>query len=464
MARARDKSSFKKTVFRNGLTLLTERRRGFRSLSIGIWVKTGTRHETPREAGISHFLEHMLFKGTETRTALEIAREVDQVGGDFNAFTTREYTCFHILMLDRDVELGVDILSDVILNSDFDADELERERKVILQEISMVEESPEELVHDVFFELIYGKHGLGRPILGTEHSIRRLKRGDVLRFFRKYYRPDQMIVSVAGDVSHGEIVRRLGALAKRDWPGRPHTATHDEAVKRARKLTGKGGRALSPAEQALRMLKQPPPKVKGGCWWITRPTEQVHLVWGVAGPPYASRDRFAAFLLNIYLGGGMSSSLFQEIREKNGLAYTVYSCLSPFIDSGVFSIYVATGMKQVPLCLKLIEECVAKLKRELLTELELQTIKDNLKGQILLGSDDVESRMSSIAKNELFLGGFYSPDQVCELVDQVTVHDVRRMARKLLSSSGRSIVALGPRPSRAVMKELRPQRPGKYQR
>jgi predicted Zn-dependent peptidase len=310
MAAKREKSSFKKTIFKNGLTLLTERRRGFRSLSIGIWVKTGTRHETPREAGISHFLEHMLFKGTETRTALHIAREIDQVGGDFNAFTTREYTCFHILMLDRDSKLGIDILSDVILNSNFEAEELERERKVILQEISMVEESPEELVHDIFFELIYGKHGLGRPILGSEHSIRRLKRADVIKFFRKYYRPDQMIVSVSGDLSHGAIVKQLKPLIRRDWPGRPHGGAPTAAAKR-KAHAARAGRALSPAEQALKALKQPPPQVKSGTWWITRPSEQVHLLWGVAGPPYASKDRFAAFLLNIYLGGGMSSSLFQ---------------------------------------------------------------------------------------------------------------------------------------------------------
>ena len=267
-----------------------------------------------------------------------------------------------------------------------------------------------------------------------------------------------MIVSVSGDVSHAAISKQIRSLIRRDWPGRPHP----QNGAKGRKL--KTARTLSPAEQVVKAMGQPPPKVKGGCWWITRPTEQVHLVWGVAGPPYASKDRFAAFLLNIYLGGGMSSSLFQEIREKNGLAYTVYSSLSPFVDSGVFSIYVATGMKQVPLCLKLIEECVAKLKRETLSELELQTIKDNLKGSILLASDDVESRMSSIAKNELFLGRYHSPEDVCRLIDEVTALDVRRMARKLLSSSHRSIVALGPRPSSEIVKQLRPQRPKKYQR
>jgi predicted Zn-dependent peptidase len=310
----------------------------------------------------------------------------------------------------------------------------------------MVEESPEELVHDLFFELIYGNHALGRPILGTEASIRRIKRADVLRFFRKYYRPDQMIVSVSGDVAHVSVERQMRALLKRDWPGRPRLVGHGA---RGHKHSG------SPAEQVLKTLKQAPPRIKSGSWWIDRPTEQVHLVWGVAGPPYASRDRFAAFLLNIYLGGGMSSSLFQEIREKNGLAYTVYSTLSPFIDSGVFSIYVATGMKQVPLCLKLIEECVTQLKRELLSDAELKTIKDNLKGSILLASDEVESRMSSIAKNELFFGRYVSPEEVCQLVDAVTPQDVRRMARKLLRTSDRTIVALGPRPTRKISESLK---------
>jgi predicted Zn-dependent peptidase len=463
MARPKSKkSNFKKTILPNGLTLLSERQKGFRSLSIGIWVKTGTRHETAGEAGISHFLEHMLFKGTEKRSALDIARQVDQVGGDFNAFTAREYTCFHILLLDRDVELGIDILSDVVLNSDFDPEELERERKVILQEISMVEESPEEMVHDIFFELIYARHGLGRPILGTESSIRRLKRADVTRFFRKHYRPDQLIVSVCGDVSHEKILKKIRPLTHRDWPGRPHIAHPNAELKPRHTRRGLTLKPLSPAERVLRKIGQPPPKVKSGCWWIERPTEQVHLVWGVAGPPYASKDRFAAFLLNIYLGGGMSSALFQEIREKNGLAYTVYSSLSPFVDSGVFSIYVATGMKQVPLCLKLIEESVQKLKKDLLSEIELQTIKDNLKGSVLLASDDVESRMSSIAKNEIFFGKYVQVEEVCRLIDEVTPQDVRRMARKLLSSNNRSLVALGPKPSRDIVTRLRPERPRRY--
>jgi predicted Zn-dependent peptidase len=437
----RSQIKFKKTVFPNGLTLVTERHPGYRSLSLGVWVKAGTRHERGSESGVCHFLEHMLFKGTGKRSALDIALEVDRVGGEFNAFTGREYTCFHLLLLDRDVNLGVDILSDVLLDSRFDSLEMERERKVILQEINMVEEAPEELVHDLFFEIAYPRHGLGRPILGTESSIRRMSRSDMIRFFRKHYRPHQLVFSVAGDVAHETVKKKLRALSRKIWPGRP-------PKKSTRKELG-----FAPA-----------PPLREGTWWVKRNTEQVHLVWGVEGPKYTSRDRFAAYLLNVFLGGGMSSSLFQEIREKNGLAYTVYSSLSSFIDSGVFTIYAATSMKQVPLCLRLIEECAARLKKELLTEEELHVIKENLKGNILLNADGVEPRMMSIAKNEIFFGKYINPDDVCRMIDEVTPQDVRRVARKLLGTGRRSILLLGPRPPRSVAKKVRPQFPKRYQR
>ena len=414
----------KKTVFENGLTLVSERVSNFRSLAMGVWVKIGTRHETPRIAGASHFLEHMLFKGTQARTALEIAREIDQVGGEFNAFTTREQTCFHVLLLDRDYRLGLDILSDVVLNSNFKSDELERERKVILQELSMVEETPEELAHDVFFELIYGKHGLGQPILGTEKSIRRLKREHIIQFFRHHYRPEQLVISVVGDVSHNEIKKNLAPLLKDRWPGR--------------------SKQVSP--NPLFDSFEPAPPILSGSWWMNRPTEQVHLIWGVPGPTYTSEDRFAAFLLNVYLGGGMSSALFQEVREKHALAYTVYSCLSPLSDSGIFSIYCATNVNQVPLCLKLIEKCLSRLRKKELSKAELRTVKNNLKGTLLLSTDSVESRMSRIARNELFLGQEMTTEEVCRRIDQVTPNDLKRLANQLFQEGKASVLALGPKP------------------
>ena len=435
--------SFKKTVFSNGLTLLTERLEQFQSLSMGVWVKIGTRHETPRIAGVSHFLEHMLFKGTNKRSALDIARQVDQVGGEFNAFTAREHTCFHLLLLDRDFGLGADILSDILMNSTFKKDEFERERRVILQEVAMVDESPEELAHDLFFELIFPHHGLGRPILGTAASVKKMSREDLMQFFFNHYSPEKLVISAAGDISHESLRRKFKDLDKPLWPGRSET--------------------LVPRD----LLSGMPPIMsysdEGGLWWVERETEQVHLIWGVPGPHYGSKDRFAAFLLNVYLGGGMSSSLFQEIREKNGLAYTVYSNLSPFVDSGVFSIYAATGMEQVPLCLSLIEQCVKKLKIKALPKKELTLIKDNLKGTILLSSDSVEARMSSIAKNEIFLGKYVSIEDICRQIDEVTPEDLLRVANQLFRQDMRAVLALGPHPSRAVSSKLKVSIPKKFE-
>lgn len=428
------KPQFKKTVFPNGLTVLSERHPEFRSLSVGVWVKVGTRHEKLKEVGVSHFLEHMVFKGTKKRSALDIAREVDRVGGDFNAFTSRENTCFHVLLLDRDIGLGLDILGDVILNSTFDANELERERKVILQEISMVDESPEELAHDLFYELFYPTHGIGRPILGTEKSINGLKRSEVMKYFFTHYRPDQIVISVAGNVTHATVLRKLAPLVKKKWPGRPSRIPKSE-----------------PKEVHD---THKPPQAASGQWWIERNTEQCHVIWAVPGPTYTSKDRFAAFLLNVYLGGGMSSTLFQEIREKNGLAYTVYSSLAPYTDTGIFSIYAATNASQVPLCLKLVEECVRQVKDKPLKKKELETIKDNLKGTILLSADSAESRMSSIARNELVFGRYVSVEEVCKQVDAVTPEDLQRLAHKLFADEQRSVLVLGPKPSQAVLKKM----------
>lgn len=424
-----------KTVFDNGLTLIFERHTEFRSFSLGAWVKTGSRNERNHEAGASHFLEHMLFKGTKNRSALDIALEIDRVGGDFNAFTSREYTCFHLLLLDRDAKLGFEILSDILLSSDFNVEEMERERKVILQEIAMVEESPEELVHDLFFELIYKKHGLGKPILGTHNSIRKMRRGDLLRYFRKHYYPKNVVLSVVGDLSLNRVRRYLKPLLCKKWSGRmsPKSSSHGGAQNDSH------------------------PKQLRGQWWIERPTEQVHVVWGVEIPPYASKDRIPLLLLNTYLGGGMSSLLFQEIREKHGLAYTVYSNLNSFRDSGVFSVYAATSMNQVPLCIKLIEECLEKLAKNLLTDDELEITKNNLKSTILLASDSVESRMFHIAKNEIYFKRYFSVQDLCHLVDLATAKDIRRVARKLQKGNGntyveqKSVIALGPEPSKLLM-------------
>jgi len=432
----RRRKHYKRTVFRNGLVLVSERIPSVQGLAMGVWVKVGARYERLSEAGLSHFLEHMLFKGTEKRSALEIVEDVERVGGDFNAFTDREYTCLHVTLLHKDLPLGAEILNDVLLNSTFNQTELEREKRVIMQEIAMTDENYEELAFDLFFEKIYGRHGLGRRILGSGASVRRLTRGALLRYFRKHYRPDRVVVSVAGDVSHKSLAKPFRILSKLQWPGR-----------KPQKVSAKS------------LGFEPAPKMKKEFWWFIRPSEQVHLVWGVESHRLTSKDRFASLLLNIFLGGGMSSKLFQDIREKKGLAYNVYSYTSPFIDAGVFTIYVATGLNQLVQCVKLIEEAVDGLTRAKMDDHTLNTIKQNIKNTILLASDDVEHRMSTLAQNELFGHKQVSIHEACEKIDAITALDIKRVSKKLFSDKKRSVVVLGPKPTRKYVRKLRPWLP-----
>lgn len=413
-------ADFKKTVFNNGLTVLSERTPGSLGLSVGLWVKVGCRMERPSEAGISHFIEHMLFKGTEKRSALEITRSIEAAGGDFNAFTDREYTCFQLSLLKEDLQLGADILTDIILDPLFEPVELEREREVILQEIDSVEDNPEELAFDTYLQKVYGRSGLGSVILGTTNSIGKMKRSRLIKFFKSHYRPEKTIISVAGDVSHKSVCKRFKRLATRSWPGRP------------------AGKQIDTSPVYKR------PAVRDGRWWIERKTEQVHLIWGVEGVSFTARQRLPCVLINIHLGGGLSSLLFQEIREKRGLAYNVYSSLLPFADSGLFTVYVATERTKLKLCMRLIEEAVHNLCTTPLPEEELKSIKSNLKGNIFISSDDVESRMFSIARNEIFLRANVGIGDICERIDSVSADDVRRTARKLFGNEKRSILALGP--------------------
>jgi predicted Zn-dependent peptidase len=429
----------KRSVLRNGLTVVTERLTGFKTLSIGIWVKAGTRHELAREAGISHFLEHMVFKGTHKRSAMQITREVERVGGEFNAFTTREYTCFYITLLARDLELGMEILSDILIGSLFDAEELERERKVILQEIAMIEEAPEEVAQDLYYELLYGKHGLGRSILGSINSVRKMKRADVLRYFRKHYRPDNMVVSVAGDVSPARVLKALAPLAKRNWPDRP-------------------SRKPSKSEVGFEIA----PKIREAFWWIKRPTEQAHIVWGVEAPKYTSRDHAALILIAAYLGGGMSSKLFQEIREKAGLAYTIYSSLNAFFDTGNFHVYVGAPVAQTATCLRIIEEAVVRLCTQRIDDEELAEVKASMKGTMLLSSDNAEAVMQANGVDEIYFGSSQTIEEVVDELEGVTPAEIRRVAKKVFGPGKRSILVYGPRPSPTLRKKLNPQFPKRY--
>lgn len=422
------KSVFKKSRLDNGMILLTERAPQFQTLSVGVWVNAGTRHEGPGEEGLSHYLEHMMFKGTETRSALDIALEVDRVGGEFNAFTSREYTCFHILLLGRDVSLATDILTDVLLNSRFDADEVERERKVILQEIAMTQDNPEEYVHDIFFEKAFGGHALGKPILGSPGSIAKVSRELLVSYFRRHYSPSQMVIAVAGDVEHSAVERLLNRHL------------------RAERFKANGAKKLN--------LNRP--RLAPGGQIIRRDVEQVHIVAGFPGLPHSHKDRFAGYLLNLYLGGGMSSSLFQEIREKRGLAYTVYSNLSTFSDSGLFSVYAATSPSEVATCLQVMGCEFGKLKAADLDRDALEILKSNITSAILMNLDSVENRMTSIAKAEMFFERYYSTEDMIRAINRVTAKDVRKLANQMFKPGRLMLCVAGPYGGRGKEKRATP--------
>lgn len=406
---------FRRSVLKNGTVLLTERAEQFQSLSLGVWVKGGSRHETARQAGMAHFLEHMMFKGTARRTQLDIAREVDLVGGDFNAFTTREYTCFHITVPHTEVNFALDLVTDIIRDSRFDPVELERERMVIGQEIAMVDENPEEYIHDVMFEKAFGGHPLGRQILGYEKTLKAFTREDVVEFFQSHYYSKNIVISIAGAVDHNHCVKQLNRL-----------------------FAGFGGKRRAHASASLK-----PPQFRPGVHVIRQDTDQAHIVVACEAYPIDHPDRVAVFLLNSFLGGSMSSALFQSIRERRGLAYTVYSSPAPFTDTGLLGVYAATNPKTLGTCVGLIREEIDKLLAQPISDDDLNVAKNTVKSAIRLGSDSMENRMFTLAKAELFYDKQMSDAEVCELVDKVRAADLWRVAKDLFGRERWLLVALG---------------------
>jgi len=438
--KTRLKSQVKRTRFDNGLTLVTESTPQFEGLSAGAWVNVGSRHEARGEHGATHFLEHMLFKGTRKRSAEQIAREVDRIGGEFNAFTAREETCFHLLLLDRHAPLACDMLEDILLNSQLSSEEVDRERKVILQEIAMVDDSPEDVAHDLFLENAFEGNGLARSILGTESSIRRMKQATIRDYFHRFYRPQNLVISLAGDVSHDRAKKLFSAMGKGPWPGR-----------KSQKSGPTSHRVLA----GQRSVNGLTPEFKPGRGWVVREGEQVHWVWGCPAPVQCAPERFAFYLLNLHLGGGMSSLLFQEIREKHGLAYSVYSNYSPFSDSGIFTVYAATAPHHVSLSLKLLQECLDRVVKKPIPRSELESLKENLKGTLLLANDSVESRMSAIARNQILFGEEVPLSVTLARIDAVTAEDIQNVAQKTLGNQEQQALWLvGPRPKSTVRKKL----------
>ena len=409
-----------RTEFSSGLRVVTGRMPGVRSVSLGFWVLAGSRDERPRISGSSHFLEHLLFKGTSRRSAQDIAENFDAVGGDVNAFTAREYTCYYARVLDRDLEMAVDHLADMVQHSRIRADDLDAERQVILEEINMHEDSPEDVVHDLFTQTLWPEHPLGRPILGTVETILAADRGSVRRFYRRHYLPGHLVVAAAGNLRHDDLVRLL----------------------RTRMDTG---RRLSARDTSVWNLRVPgrAPKPSGQDLVKRRKTEQAHICLGTNGLARNDPDRFAYLVVNTALGGGMSSRLFQEVRETRGLAYAVYSYHAQYAEAGLFSAYAGTTPSRA-------RQVVSLLRRELelardrgLAEMEFERAKGHVKGAMVLSLEDPGGRMSRLGKSEIAHGEILSVSEALRRIDAVRLDDAHRVAERVLSQP-MTLTVLGP--------------------
>ncbi|MDQ6875892.1 MAG: insulinase family protein [Actinomycetota bacterium] len=413
--------TIRRTVLPGGLRVITEALPTMRSVAFGIWVGIGSRDEVPSLGGSSHFLEHLLFKGTKKRSALDISAAMDAVGGEMNAFTAKEYTCYYARVLDVDMPLAVDIISDMVASSVITGDDLEVERGVILEEIAMHDDDPGDVVHDVFSEAVFGGHPLGRPVIGTVESIKGMRREQVSGFYRRRYQAPVMVVAAAGNLEHAHVVR-LVRRAMRDTP-----LLADESAAPAEPRSAHRRVPASPAKACV----------------VDRQTEQAHVVLGGRGIARHDDRRFALGVLNNAFGGGMSSRLFQEIREKRGLAYSVYSYSSQHADAGVFGVYAGCAPGNAERVLTLIREQLDAVASTGLTDSEVERGRGQLKGSLVLGLEDSCSRMSRIGKGELVYGDILEVDDLISRIDAVTPDDVRVLAADLLGQP-LSLGAIGP--------------------
>ena len=407
---------YKKTVLDNGIRVLSEEMPHTRAVSLGIWVQNGSRHEERHQGGISHFLEHLFFKGTATRSAARIAEEMDAVGGVINAFTAKEYTCYYAKVLDEHLPLAVDLLTDIFRHSVFDQEEIERERTVILQEISQAEDTPDDYVHDLFNLDFFSDHPLGRPICGTAASVLKFHREDFLNFIQERYLPGRVIVAAAGHLSHEALARdiekSLGEIRSSDL------AIRDPELSNA-------------------------PTFQSGVFQHAKPLEQVHLCFGLGAISQCDPRRYAAYLLNTILGGGMSSRLFQEIREKRGRAYSVYSFLSTYRDVGYLGIYAGTSLDWAEEVVGLIVAEMRKLARGDMRDDELERAKSQLVGNMLLGLESSDSWMSHTAKNEIYFGRPLSIEEITQGIRSVSRDDIVGLSASVLRPEGMALTLLG---------------------
>jgi len=403
----------RRQILPHGLTVITEQMEHIRSASIGIWLETGSRDESPQSNGISHFIEHMVFKGTRHRTAEEIARQVDSIGGNMDAFTSKECICFNVKVLDENVPVALDILSDLVLYPVFDEQDIIRERGVILEEIKMDEDNPDYLVHEIFTQNFWKDHPLGKPILGTKDTVRRFERHAVLDTYSQRFAPGNIIVAAAGHLDHDRFFELV--------------VKHFEHLQ-----TAQNG------------FHSPEPKIVPRIVLRNKKAlEQVQLCIGVPAYPIAHEKRHAGYILNTLLGGGMSSRLFQNIRERQGLAYSIYSDLNPYRDTGCMAVYAGTSLAAAPKVVQAVVNEFRNLKTQPVPEEELRRSKDQLKGSLMLSLESSTSRMSNLARQEMYFDRFQDLDELIEKIEAVTVADLQSLAQEFFKTELVAVTALG---------------------
>jgi predicted Zn-dependent peptidase len=405
--------NLRRTVLPNGLIVLTERMDYLRSVAMGVWVKSGSRCEPAEANGISHFVEHMLFKGTRSRSAQHIAREMDSIGGNLDAFTGKETICFNVKSLSDHVPIALDVLADLVLNPVFAATDIERERGVILEEIKIDEDNPDVLVHELFTQSFWKDHPLGKPILGTKKTVAGLDQEKLSAYHGSRFSASNMVFSAAGNLDHDRFAEAIAEKFSSLASGEP---LHELPA------------PVSSARILMRNKKS---------------LEQVQICLGVPAPPITDDNRYATLILNTVLGGGMSSRLFQTIREERGMAYSIYSDLSPYRDTGTLLVYAGTSAGKAVEVVDLILEEFRKLKEAPLTAEELTRAKDQLKGNMLMGMESSNSRMANLARQEMYFQQFFSVEEVIACVDEVSAAQVQAMARQLFDSDRTAVTLLG---------------------
>jgi predicted Zn-dependent peptidase len=405
--------NIQRAVLPNGLTVITEEMKHIRSVSIGIWLKTGSRDEDLPWNGISHFVEHMVFKGTQHRTAEEIARQVDSIGGNMDAFTAKECISFSIKVLNEHVPIALDVLSDLVLNPVFDSQDISRERGVILEEIKMDEDNPDYLVHEIFTQSFWKDHPLGRPILGTRDTVKKFDRTPVFDFYSQRFSPGNMIITAAGYLNHESFVE---VVAKRFESMKPMSnGFHSSPPKIVPKIILRNKKSL----------------------------EQVQICLGVPSYPITHERRHTSYILNTLLGGGMSSRLFQNIRERQGLAYAIYSDLNPYRDTGCMSIYAGTSRASAGKVVESIVSEFRKLKTEMVSADELRRSKDQLKGSLMLSLESSNARMSNLARQEMYFDHFYGLDELIAKIEAVTAEELLELANQFFETDNIAVTVLG---------------------